>query len=74
MLFKSAIACFVWEMVYVRLKLCVQRDTKNTQALQPMGGNILKCILTYLCFTKCNEIIIPHLGIGKDISHKKWYE
>ena len=32
------------------------------------GGNFLKCILTYLCCTKYNEIIMCHLDVQNHVS------
>ena len=38
------------------------------------GGGFLKRILTYLYFTKDNEISIRHLDVQYYTSCKKWYK
>ena len=36
----------------------------------PWGGGFLKCVLIYLCCTKCNKIKICYLDIQKHVSYK----
>ena len=60
----------ILKMVYIRLKVDVQRVTKNFDTLRSVGGNFKKSILTCLCCTKCNDINVSHSDIQKYTYYK----
>ena len=72
MLFISDIAWSVMKMVFKGLIVRLQRHLKDITAYG--GEGFLKRILTYLSWTKCNEINMCHSDVQKHVSHKKWYK
>ena len=52
--------------------LCVTGTQKNTNIVQSMGENILKCIVVYLYCTKYNKINTNHSNVQKYICYKIW--
>ena len=72
MLFISHIKWTVNKMVYMGLKVRLQRHTKVLRYIKAYAQKNLKRISTYC--TKCNKINMCHLDIQKHVSHKKWFK
>ena len=49
-------------------------STNVFQYIMDYGKMFLKRILTYLDYTKCNEINICHSDMQKHVSYEKWFK
>ena len=58
------------ENVMHRAKVLLQRHSKVFQYITTCFRKFLKRIITYLCFSKFNEISISHSNIQKHVSYK----
>ena len=54
--------------------VCLQRRTKFSDILRPIGGKCLRSVLTCLNCTKSNEIDISLLHIQNHVPNKKFYK
>ena len=61
-------------MVYMRLKVSLQRYTKDFRCITVYGEKSLTRILTCLYCNKWNEIDVCQSNIHKHVFHKKWYK
>ena len=56
-----------WNKQYTYFMYGLMQKFSNT--LQPMGGNFLKDILTFICCTEYSEINVSHTVIQKHVSY-----
>ena len=71
-LFISYVAWTVLKMAHIRLMSFERHE--SFQMHYSLRGGDFKSTLTYLYYTKYNEIKIYHLDVQKYVSYKKWYK